>query len=96
MIENALRSLARSGRIADGLTWFRSHDRNEPDLQVQKAELLYLAGQLSGAVIFGLLNDVPVDEAMRLGVTAASLTLQSTRTVLPKLSQELLYSKLMA
>jgi pseudouridine kinase len=50
----------------------------------------------SGAAIFGLLNDVPVDEAMRLGVTAASLTLQSTRTVLPKLTQELLYDKLMA
>lgn len=50
----------------------------------------------SGAAIFGLLNGVPVDEAMRLGITAAALTLQSNRTVLPKLSQELLYSKLMA
>jgi pseudouridine kinase len=49
---------------------------------------------LSGAVIFGLLNDVPIDEAMRLGVTAASLTLQSSLTVLPNLSQELLYEKL--
>jgi pseudouridine kinase len=49
----------------------------------------------SGAVIFGLLNGVEIDEAMRLGVTAASLTLQSTRTVLPTLTQELLYSKLM-
>jgi pseudouridine kinase len=48
----------------------------------------------SGAVIFGLLNDVPIDEAMRLGVTAASLTLQSSLTVLPNLSQELLYNKL--
>lgn len=48
----------------------------------------------SGAVIFGLLNDVPIDEAMRLGVTAASLTLQSSLTVLPHLSQELLYEKL--
>lgn len=49
----------------------------------------------SGAVIFGLLNDVPVDEAMRLGVTAASLTLQSRETVLPSLSQELLYDELL-
>lgn len=48
----------------------------------------------TGAVIFGLLNDVPVDEAMRLGVTAASLTLQSHHTVLPTLSQELLYDQL--
>jgi pseudouridine kinase len=49
---------------------------------------------LTGAVIFGLLNDVPLDEAMRLGVTAAALTLQSSETVLPNLSQELLYDEL--
>ena len=49
---------------------------------------------LTGAVIFGLLNDVPLDEAMRLGVTAAALTLQSVETVLPNLSQELLYDEL--
>jgi pseudouridine kinase len=48
----------------------------------------------TGAVIFGLLNDVPVDEAMRLGVTAASLTLQSPETVVPELSQEMLYDEL--
>ena len=48
----------------------------------------------SAAVIFGLLNEVPVDEAMRLGMTAAALTLQSRETVLPGLSQELLYDKL--
>lgn len=51
---------------------------------------------LSGAVIFGLLNGVPIDEAMRLGVTAASLTLESAETVLPTLCQELLYDELSA
>jgi pseudouridine kinase len=50
----------------------------------------------TGAVIFGLLNEVPVDEAMRLGITAASLTIQSAQTVLPNLSQELLYRNLLA
>lgn len=49
---------------------------------------------LTGAVMFGLLNEVPLDEAMRLGVTAASLTLQTTETVAPNLSQELLYDRL--
>jgi pseudouridine kinase len=49
---------------------------------------------LSGAVIFGLLNEVPLDEALRLGVTAASLTLQTSETVVPNLSQELLYDQL--
>ena len=48
----------------------------------------------TGAAIFGLLNEVPVDEAMRLGVTAASLTLQSAETVVPELSQEMLYDEL--
>ena len=50
----------------------------------------------SGAVIFGILNDVPIDEAMRLGVTAASLTLESEDTVLQSLNQELLYNELSA
>jgi pseudouridine kinase len=48
----------------------------------------------SAGAIFGLLNGVPVDEAMRLGATAASLTLQSRETVLPELTQELLYDQL--
>ncbi|MFW5691442.1 MAG: carbohydrate kinase family protein [Chloroflexota bacterium] len=50
----------------------------------------------TGAMLFGVLNDVPLDEAMRLGATAASLTLRSRNTVLPNLSQELLYDELMA
>lgn len=49
----------------------------------------------SGAAIFGLLNDVPLDEAMRLGVTAASLTIASKNTVVQNLNQELLYANLM-
>ncbi|MDX2163690.1 MAG: carbohydrate kinase family protein [bacterium] len=49
---------------------------------------------LTGALIFGLLNDVGIDEAVRLGATAAALTVQSKETVLPELSVELLYDKL--
>ncbi len=48
----------------------------------------------SGAVIFGMLNGVPIDEAMRLGVAAASLTLQSEDTVLQSLNPDLLYDEL--
>lgn len=48
----------------------------------------------SSAVIFGLLNEVPIDEAMRLGAAAATLTLQTRETVSRKLSQELLYERL--
>lgn len=49
---------------------------------------------LSAAVIFGLVNDLPLDEAMRLGVTAASLTLQSRESVNPNLSADALYEHL--
>jgi len=49
---------------------------------------------LSATVIFGLLNDIPIDDAVRLGVTAASLTLQHRGTVLPDLSLEKLYDQL--
>lgn len=48
----------------------------------------------SGAVIFGMLNGVPIDGAMRLGVAAASLTLQSEDTVLRSLNPDLLYDEL--
>lgn len=48
----------------------------------------------TGAAIFGLLNNLDVDEAMRLGATAASLTLQSQEAVLRNLSPELLYARL--
>lgn len=49
---------------------------------------------LTAGVIFGLLNEVPRDEALRLGVSAASLTLRSRETVVKELSQEMLYDQL--
>jgi pseudouridine kinase len=48
---------------------------------------------LSAAVIFALLNNIPIDEAVRLGVSAASLTLRSLGTVAPDLSLERLYEE---
>ncbi len=50
---------------------------------------------LTSAVIFGLLNDIPLDEAIRLGVSAASLTLRYKGTVDPDLSLEKLYDQLL-
>lgn len=49
---------------------------------------------LTATIIFGLLNDIPIDEAVRLGVTAASLILRYRGTVLPGLSLEKLYDEL--
>ena len=50
---------------------------------------------LSAAVIFALLNDIPIDEAIRLGVSAAALTLRHTGTVAQDLSLERLYDELL-
>ncbi len=47
-----------------------------------------------GAIIFGLREGIPLDECVRLGVTAASLTLRSRETVRPDLSVDLLYDEL--
>lgn len=49
---------------------------------------------LTATVIFALLNDVPLDDAMRLGVSAASLTLRYQGAVVPDLSLEKLYDAL--
>ena len=49
---------------------------------------------LTAAVIFGLINDMPLDEAVRLGVSAAALTLRTRDTVAPDLSLDRLYDEL--
>jgi pseudouridine kinase len=49
---------------------------------------------LTAGVVFGLLNDFPIDEAVRLGVSAATLTLQCKETVCPDLGLERLYDQL--
>jgi len=49
---------------------------------------------LTATVLFGLLNDIPIDDAVRLGVTAASLTLRYRGSVLPDLSLQKLYDQL--
>lgn len=49
---------------------------------------------VTAAIIFGLLNDLPVIEAIRLGAAAAAITLQSTETVVPDLSLDMLYDHL--
>jgi len=49
---------------------------------------------LTATIIFALLNDIPIDEAVRLGVSAASLTLRYPGAVVPDLSLEKLYDQL--
>jgi pseudouridine kinase len=49
---------------------------------------------VTAAIIFGLLNELPAIEAIRLGAAAASLTLQTVQTVVPDLSLDMLYDHL--
>jgi pseudouridine kinase len=49
---------------------------------------------VTAAIMFGLINDLPPIEAIRLGAAAASLTLQSNDTVVPDLSLDTLYDHL--
>jgi pseudouridine kinase len=49
---------------------------------------------ITAAIIFGMINDLPTVEAMRLGAAAAGLTLQVLDTVVPDLSLDLLYEHL--
>jgi pseudouridine kinase len=49
---------------------------------------------LTAAVIFGLLNEMPLHESVRLGISSASLTLRSHSTVASDLSLERLYDQL--
>ena len=45
-------------------------------------------------MLFGLVNDMELDDAVRLGVSAASLTLRHSGTVYPELTLEKLYEQL--
>jgi pseudouridine kinase len=49
---------------------------------------------LTATFIFALLNGIPIDDAIRLGVSAASLTLGYPGAVFPGLSLEKLYDRL--
>jgi pseudouridine kinase len=50
---------------------------------------------LTATVVFGLLNEIPIDESVRLGASAAALTLACSDTVCVDLSLEQLYDHLL-
>jgi pseudouridine kinase len=50
---------------------------------------------LTATVVFGLLNNVPLDESVRLGASAAAMTLACSDTVCGDLSLDLLYDNLL-
>jgi pseudouridine kinase len=67
-----------------------------PALDIEIVDPTGAGDALSAAIIFGLLEEMPVGEAIRLGVSASALTLQSRETVCRDLSLENLYDQLIA
>lgn len=65
-----------------------------PSIRSEIVDPTGVGDAMTAAVIFALLNDIPVDDAVRLGVSAASLTLRYNGTVLPDLTLEKLYDQL--
>lgn len=65
-----------------------------PAIRTQTLDPTGAGDALTAAVLFGLLNEIPLDDAVRLGVSAASLTLRHPGTVYPELSLERLYDEL--
>ena len=80
---------------ATGLIYATSQESGHvPAIDCEIVDFTGAGDSLTAAVIFGLLNNFAVDEAVRLGARAAALTLQSRETVCPMLSLERLYDQL--
>jgi pseudouridine kinase len=65
-----------------------------PAVKTQVVDRTGAGDALTAGVVFGLLNDFSVDEAVRLGASAAALTLQYYQSVCPDLSLDCLYDGL--
>ncbi len=65
-----------------------------PAIRTRVTDLTGAGDALTAAVIFSLLNDIDIDDAARLGVAAASLTLRHPGSVVSDLSLEKLYDHL--
>lgn len=65
-----------------------------PAVKAQIVDQTGAGDALTAAVVFGLINDFPIDEALRLGASAAALTLGVDESVHPRLSLDRLYDNL--
>ena len=65
-----------------------------PAIPCEVMDLTGAGAALTAGVVFGLVNEMSIDEAVRLGVSAAALTLQSPEIVCEDLSLERLYEQL--
>lgn len=90
-VENALITLAEFG-----VCYATSETSGQmPAIKTRVVDPTGAGDALTAAVMFALLNDMDIDEAVKLGVSAASLTLRHHGTVVPDLSLEMLYDQLL-
>lgn len=66
-----------------------------PAVQTEISDPTGAGDALLATAVFGLLSGIPIDETVRLAVTAASLTLRTVGSVVPDLSLEMLYDQLL-
>jgi len=99
---NAARRLVNAGveiviitLAEEGVVYATAHDSGHiPAMATEVIDSTGASDALTATVVFGLLNDFPIEEAIRLGVSAAALTLACTDTVCQELSLDLLYDHL--
>jgi len=79
----------------EGLCYVSSQESGHiPAIRCKVVDYTGAGDALTAAVVYGLVNQFSIDEATRLGVSAATLTLQCPDTVCPDLSLERLYDQL--
>ena len=66
-----------------------------PAIRTRTSDPTGAGDAMTAAVLFALLNEIELDDAIRLGVSAASLTLRHPGSVYPDLSLEALYNQLL-
>jgi pseudouridine kinase len=76
----------------EGVCYASAQERGYmPAIRCEVVDYTGAGDALTATVVYGLVNHLPLDETMRLAVSAATLTLQCPETVCPDLSLEKLY-----
>lgn len=65
-----------------------------PAMHTKIADPTGAGDALTATLIYGYMNDIELEEALRLGISAAALTLRHPGTVVPDLSLEKIYDQL--
>jgi pseudouridine kinase len=79
----------------EGLCYATSQEKGHiPAIKCEVVDATGAGDALTAGIVYGLVNDFPISEAVRLGVSAATLTLLCSDTVCPDLSLERLYDQL--